>query len=54
MRIVNNNRIYKDDQGFWRVESANGEWDGYELYDTELEAECAALRPNDEDEEWEE
>lgn len=51
MKIINNNRVYKDGNGYWVVESATGEWDGYELYDTEQEAERAAMEPNEEEEE---
>ena len=49
--IINGNRVFldKEDTGFWRVESATGEWDGYELYSTRREAEFAAQLPNDDD-----
>ena len=52
MIIINGNKVFFDEStGFWRVESATGEWGGYELYDTQIEAECAASRPND-DGDW--
>lgn len=44
--IINNNRVYYNGI-YWVVESADGTWEGYELYDSYIEAECAALRPNE-------
>lgn len=37
MTEINNNLVYRDGEQ-WIVESADGSWDGYELYDTEEEA----------------
>ena len=47
--IINGNRVYRW-LDLWRVESTDGSWDGYELYDTYQEAVEAARR----DDEWEE
>lgn len=39
--LVNGNWVWYDGR-HWRVESADGSWDGYELYDTHAEAVEAA------------
>jgi hypothetical protein len=55
VRIINGNKVYRDGE-FWKVESADGSWDGFELYDTEQEAiEAAELDmtgDEDDDEYW--
>lgn len=40
-QIINGNLVTYDGK-FWRVESADDSWDGYELYDTHKEAVEAA------------
>lgn len=47
-KVVNGNKVYKEGW-YWVVESATGEWDGFELYDTEEEAIEAAKKPNEEE-----
>lgn len=44
--VINGNQISKWGR-LWRVESADGSWDGYELYDTYEEARDAAKEDNE-------